>query len=49
MADPRSERTAELIRGLSFGSITDQHERYRLDYPDELGQTGAMVHLTHDA
>ena len=36
MAGPRSERTAELIRGLSFGSIADQYERYRLDYPDEL-------------
>lgn len=25
-----------MVRGLSFGSIADQYERYRLDYPDEV-------------
>ncbi len=32
----RGERTAELVRGLLFGSVADQYERYRLDYPAEL-------------
>jgi len=31
-----SERNAEAVRGLSFGSAADQYERYRLGYPDEL-------------
>lgn len=33
---PNSERSAERVRSLSFGSTADQYERYRLDYPDEL-------------
>jgi len=32
----RGERTAEVIRGLSFGSVADQYERYRLDYSDDV-------------
>jgi len=33
---PRGEPTAQLKRSLSFGSVADQYERYRLDYPDGL-------------
>ncbi len=36
MASQPSEQSAELVRGLSFGSVANQYERYRLDYPDEL-------------
>ncbi len=36
VVSPRSERTGELVRSLLFGSVADQYERYRLDYPDEL-------------
>lgn len=36
MTVPDSERPAERVRGLSFGSTADQYERYRLGYPDEL-------------
>jgi len=32
----RGEQANELVRGLSFGSVANQYERYRLDYPDEL-------------
>jgi SAM-dependent methyltransferase len=32
----RGRRIPERARGLSFGSVADQYERYRLDYPDEL-------------
>ncbi len=28
-----------MIRGLSFGSVADQYERYRLDYPNEVVDT----------
>jgi len=30
------DRTDDVIRGLSFGSVADQYERYRLDYSDEV-------------
>lgn len=36
MVRPPGERSADLIRGLSFGSVANQYERYRLNYPDEL-------------
>ncbi len=36
MVSQRSDRATELVRGLSFGSVADQYERYRLDYPDEV-------------
>ena len=36
MTSERGEQATEPIRGLSFGSVAKQYERYRLDYPDEL-------------
>lgn len=36
MTSQRGEQANELVRGLSFGSVANQYERYRLDYPDEL-------------
>lgn len=36
MASKRSEQSTELVQALSFGSVANQYERYRLDYPDEL-------------
>ncbi len=36
MPVPPGERTSGVVRGLSFGSIADKYERYRLDYPDEV-------------
>jgi len=31
-----NERSAERVRGLSFGSVAELYERYRLDYPREI-------------
>lgn len=36
MTSQGGEPATELIRGLSFGSVANQYERYRLGYPDEL-------------
>jgi hypothetical protein len=36
VASQSREQCAELGRGLSFGSVADQYERYRLSDPDEL-------------
>ncbi len=36
MTSESDEQVTELIRGLSFGSVADHYERYRLSYPDEL-------------
>lgn len=38
----RSEGTAQSARGLSFGSVADQYERYRLGYHD--GLVEAVLH-----
>jgi SAM-dependent methyltransferase len=34
-----NERPAEQVRALSFGSVAEMYERYRLGYPDELVDT----------
>lgn len=36
MTSKRDEQPPELIRALSFGSVADHYERYRLGYPEEL-------------
>lgn len=36
VASHTSERSAEFLRSLSFGSVADQYERYRSNYPDAL-------------
>lgn len=36
MAIGRSEGPGEVVRSLSFGSVAEQYERYRLTYPEEL-------------
>jgi len=36
VATRRDEQSSDVVRGLSFGSVANQYERYRLDYPGEL-------------
>jgi hypothetical protein len=35
VASRGNERSAERDRALSFGSVAELYERYRLDYPEE--------------
>lgn len=38
MVSEPCEQPAERVRGLSFGSVAEQYERHRLNYPDELAE-----------